>query len=107
MTSNTGPGYQVDPPTLNSAGEAAIGIGMDVSARAGDVPPACTIPIPAAGTDTLDVASTLQTIIPLWQQHFTNVGADVQNTGNTLCANADNYSHAEATIASSFHEIRA
>jgi hypothetical protein len=92
-------GFQVVPATLRKAGVAAIGIGQDVSVLAADIGPASSLP------DGTQVASTMRAVTPLWEQHLTEVGGNVQNTGETLCAIAANYSDNESAIGESFRGI--
>ena len=93
--------FQINPSTLDKAGVSAIGIGQQVSQLAAQVGPASTV---SAGTD---VASTLQAMAPLWEQHLTTVGGNVQNTGQTLRAIAGNYSNTETVVRTSFQRIGA
>lgn len=93
--------FSVHSGRIRAAGEAALEIGQRISAMTDEVGPACDV------STTLDVGAALVEIGPLWRQHLSDVGADVQQTGRNLCAAADNYTATDTGAASSFQRISA
>ena len=92
-------GFQVHPPTLDGAGQAATRIGTAISGLGAEVRPYSEM------TNTLGIAATMRNLVPVWEGQFRTTGDEVKQDGTDLSATHENYTRTEDGAAQSFTDI--
>lgn len=92
-------GFQVHPPTIDGAGQAATRIGGAISQLSAQVRPDSELP------NALTIGSTMWALVPVWEQHLQATGDEVKQDGNDLSATHRNYLSTEDAVARSFDDV--
>lgn len=92
----------ITPSEIDAAGRVAEGIGEEIAKLASLIHGDCAAAASQAGLAT---SAALRSIVPLWEDHLRNVGANVHDCGSGLRISAGSYVTTAKVEAAGAHRL--